>query len=54
MDYINKDDVVQTKGRIACEISAGDEIIATELLIAGIFDKLEPEHIAGLLSTLVC
>ncbi len=54
MDYINKDDVVQTKGRIACEISAGDEIMVTELLISGIFNKLEPEIIAGLLSCLVC
>lgn len=54
MDYINKDDVVQTKGRIACEISAGDEIVVTELLVSGIFNKLEPETIAGLLSCLVC
>ncbi len=54
MDYINKEDVVQTKGRIACEISAGDELIVTELLVSGIFNKLEPEIIAGVLSALVC
>lgn len=54
LDYINKDDIVQTKGRIACEISAGDELIATELLVSGIFNKLDSETIAGLLSCLVC
>jgi len=54
MDYINKEDVVQTKGRIACDISAGDELIVTELLVSGIFNKLEPEIIAGVLSALVC
>lgn len=54
MDYINKEDVVQTKGRIACEISAGDELIVTELLVSGIFNKLDPETIAGVLSSLVC
>ena len=54
MDYSNKDDVVQTKGKIACEISAGDELIVTELLVSGLFNKLEPETIAGVLSALVC
>lgn len=53
MDYINKDDVVQTKGRIACEIQAADEILATEILISGLFNKMEPEAIAAVLSCLV-
>ena len=53
MDYINKDDVVQTKGRIACEIQAADEILTTEILISGMFNKMEPEIIAGVLSSLV-
>ena len=27
LNFINKDDVVQTKGKVACELSSADEII---------------------------
>ena len=27
LNFINKDDVVQTKGKVACELSTTDEII---------------------------
>ena len=53
MEYINREDVVDTRGRIACEVSAGDELMITELLISGIFNKMEPEVIAAILSSLV-
>ena len=33
--YLAEDDRVQIKGRVACEINSGDELIATELIFAG-------------------
>jgi ATP-dependent RNA helicase DOB1 len=37
LGWINKDDIVELKGKVACEVSACDEIIITELLFTGIF-----------------
>lgn len=53
LDYINEDDVLKIKGKIACEVSAGDEIIVTELMVNGNFQKLDPESIAAICSCLV-
>ena len=33
MGYLSENDVVKFKGRIACEIGSGDEIVLTELLL---------------------
>ena len=33
--YLAEDDRVQIKGRVACEINSGDELVATELIFAG-------------------
>ena len=41
------------KGRVACEISTGDELLLTELIFNGVFNTLPPEHCAGLLSCFV-
>lgn len=35
MEYISPDDTVAVKGRVACEINSGDEIVATEMIFAG-------------------
>lgn len=53
LEYINEDDVLKIKGNVASEISAANEIVLTELLINGHFQKLEPEAIAALCSCLV-
>ena len=45
--------IVETKGRIACEISTSDEIIATELMLSGVLRDLPPDVTAALLSCLV-
>ena len=41
------------QGRVACEISSGDELITTELIFSGVLTGLTPEEAAALLSALV-
>lgn len=48
-----KDDIVDMKGRVACEISTGDELLLTELVFEGVFNLLSPEQCAALLSCFV-
>jgi len=45
---------VQTKRQVACEISAGDELLLTEIMMNGFFEDLEKGHICALLSMFVC
>jgi len=44
---------LDNKGRTACEINAGDELLATELLFGGLFQDLSTEQSVSLLSCLV-
>jgi ATP-dependent RNA helicase DOB1 len=46
-------DIVDMKGRVACEISSGDELLLTELVFNGVFNPLSPEQCAALLSCFV-
>jgi ATP-dependent RNA helicase DOB1 len=48
-----EDDVIQLKGRVACEISSGDELLLTEMLFNGNFNDLTPEVTAALMSCFV-
>ncbi|CAD6588567.1 MAG: ATP-dependent RNA helicase mtr4 [Tremellales sp. Tagirdzhanova-0007] len=41
------------KGRVACEISTGDELLLTEMMFGGVFNPLSPEQCAALLSCFV-
>ena len=38
---------------MACEINSGDELVATEMIFAGVLSELEPEEAVALLSALV-
>lgn len=53
LGFLNDHDVIELKGRVACEITSADELLLTELLFEGIFNRLSPEHIAALLSCFV-
>jgi ATP-dependent RNA helicase DOB1 len=53
LGFSTSDDVVEMKGRVACEISTGDELLLTEMMFGGVFNTLLPEHIAALLSCFV-
>lgn len=43
-------DVIEMKGRVACEISAGDELLLTEMIFQGAFNDLTVEQTVTLLS----
>lgn len=51
--FIDDDEVVQLKARVACEISTGDELMLSELLFNGFFNNLTPEQIASVMSCFV-
>jgi ATP-dependent RNA helicase DOB1 len=53
LGFTNEADVVQLKARIACEISTGDELVLSELLLNGFFNDLAPENLAACLSVFV-
>lgn len=38
---------------MACEVNSGDELVATELIFAGVLAELSPEQAVALLSALV-
>uniref|UniRef100_A0A8H7XX10 Antiviral helicase n=1 Tax=Psilocybe cubensis TaxID=181762 RepID=A0A8H7XX10_PSICU len=51
--FTDASDIVDMKGRVACEISSGDELLLTELIFNGVFNSLGPEQCAALLSCFV-
>lgn len=53
LGFTDEGDIVQLKGRVACEISSGDELMLTELIFNGTFTDLTPEQCAALLSVFV-
>jgi len=50
LGYCDQQDVITQKGRVACEISAADELLLTEMLFNGMFNSLTPPQAAALLS----
>ncbi|XP_010928932.1 DExH-box ATP-dependent RNA helicase DExH11 isoform X2 [Elaeis guineensis] len=50
---IDSDLVVQLKGRVACEMNSGEELICTECLFENQLDDLEPEEAVAIMSALV-
>ncbi|ODV61304.1 ATP-dependent RNA helicase MTR4 [Ascoidea rubescens DSM 1968] len=53
LGFCTQDDIIELKGRVACEISTGDELLLTELIFNGTFNELSPEQCAALLSCFV-
>lgn len=51
--FTTQEDIIELKGRVACEISTGDELLLTELIFSGTFNDLNPEQCAALLSCFV-
>ncbi|PSS09457.1 DExH-box ATP-dependent RNA helicase [Actinidia chinensis var. chinensis] len=50
---VDSDLVVQIKGRVACEMNSGEELICTECLFDNQLDDLEPEEAVAIMSALV-
>jgi len=53
LEFIDKDGVVQLKGRMACELTSADEILLTEIVFQNVFADMEANHIIALCSCLV-
>ena len=53
LDLCEKNDVPTLKGKVSCQISAADELLATELLFSGIFSNLDSNQTAALCSCLI-
>ncbi|KAG9439082.1 hypothetical protein H6P81_019247 [Aristolochia fimbriata] len=53
LGYITSDDVVELKGKVACELSSADEVTLTELMFSGVLKDVSVEEMLALLSCLV-
>ncbi|GAB2212831.1 hypothetical protein Drorol1_Dr00020827 [Drosera rotundifolia] len=53
LGYITRDDVVELKGKVACEISSADELTLTELMFGGVLKDIKVEELVSLLSCFV-
>lgn len=51
--YVTRDDVVELKGKVACEISSADELTLTELMFNGVLKDIKLEEMVSLLSCFV-
>lgn len=53
LGYCSSSDVIELKGRVACEIDTGDELVITELLLNGVFNDLTVSQACAVLSCFV-
>ncbi|KAM9923871.1 hypothetical protein OXX80_011395, partial [Metschnikowia pulcherrima] len=53
LDFIDRNQNVVLKGRVACEINSGWELVLTELILDNFLGDFEPEEIVALLSCFV-
>ncbi|XP_052894689.1 exosome RNA helicase MTR4 [Anopheles moucheti] len=54
LGYCSTADVIEFKGRVACELSCADELLITEMVFNGTFTELTPAQSCALLSCFVC
>uniref|UniRef100_A0A2P2I3W5 Superkiller viralicidic activity 2-like 2 n=1 Tax=Hirondellea gigas TaxID=1518452 RepID=A0A2P2I3W5_9CRUS len=54
LGFVTAHDLLQEKGRVASEISAGDELLCTELLYSGMFNSITVAQTCAVLSAVVC
>lgn len=53
LDYIDDNETVKVKGRVACECNTCDELVITEMIFNGILTELDPPEVVAALSALV-
>uniref|UniRef100_A0A671PV10 Exosome RNA helicase MTR4 n=1 Tax=Sinocyclocheilus anshuiensis TaxID=1608454 RepID=A0A671PV10_9TELE len=53
LGFATSSDVIEMKGRVACEISSADELLLTEMVFNGLFNDLTTEQATALLSCFV-
>lgn len=54
LGYCTSSDVIEFKGRVACELSSADELLMTEMIFNGTFNTLTTPQAVALLSCFVC
>lgn len=53
LGFCTDENAITLKGRVACEVSSGDEVMLTELLLDGFFSNLSPSQLGGVISCFV-
>lgn len=53
LGYVDENDTVCLKGRVACEVNTCEGLIVTEMVFEGMLNELEPAEIVAVLSTLL-
>ncbi|OEU15387.1 antiviral helicase, partial [Fragilariopsis cylindrus CCMP1102] len=53
LGYLDENETVAVKGRVACEVNTCDELIVTEMVFEGILNDLDPTEIVAALSALI-
>lgn len=53
LNFLDENSTVLLKGRVACEINTGHELILTELILDNFFAGYEPQEAVALLSCFV-
>eukprot|EP01134_Creolimax_fragrantissima_P002946 CFRG2946T1 len=53
LGYTSAGDVIDLKGRVACEISSADELLLSEMIFNGVYNDLTVEQCVALLSCFV-
>lgn len=54
MAYCTAADVIELKGRVACELNGADELLMTEMIFNGLFNALNVPQMVALVSCFVC
>ncbi|XP_020281762.1 superkiller viralicidic activity 2-like 2 [Pseudomyrmex gracilis] len=52
--YCTSADVIELKGRVACELNGADELLMTEMIFNGLFNALSVPQMVALISCFVC
>jgi antiviral helicase SKI2 len=53
LQYIDGENLVQLKGRVACEMGNQNELMVTEMVLNNVLSEATPEEVAALLSCMV-
>lgn len=53
LDYVDENETVKVKGRVACECNTCDELVITETIFDGVLNELDPPEIVAALSALI-
>mmetsp|Transcript_57247 Transcript_57247/g.66112 ORF Transcript_57247/g.66112 Transcript_57247/m.66112 type:complete len:1455 (-) Transcript_57247:106-4470(-) len=53
LGYLDENEAVAVKGRVACEVNTCEELIVTEMVFEGVLNDLNPTEIVAALSALV-